>query len=233
MTDLKRRVAVFAALADPTRLQIIDLLTLGDLAPSEIELLLKLRSNLVAHHLRVLEKAQIVSRTRSEFDRRRTYIGLHAEIFASLTPGDVTVPNRVVFVCTANSARSQLAEAIWRDTSTIPVVSAGMSPGRAVNPGAVDAASRHGLTIDHDKSLQSVGDVLTEEDLVITVCDSAHEQMDGRDDLHWSIPDPAPIGTPEAFESAFASITHRIHALTMRLRTAHGPIDQTPQTENS
>lgn len=218
MNDLKRRVAIFAALANPTRLQIIDLLTLGDLAPSEIELLLKLRSNLVSHHLRVLEKAQIVSRTRSEFDKRRTYIGLHAEIFDSLTPNDVTVPNRVVFVCTANSARSQLAEAIWRESSTIPVASAGMSPGTAVNPGAIDTASRHGLTIEHEKSPRSVGDVLTEQDLVITVCDSAHEQMDGRDDLHWSIPDPAPAGTPEAFERAFATITHRIHALTMRLK---------------
>jgi protein-tyrosine-phosphatase len=220
MTDLRRRVAIFAALADPTRLQIIDLLTMGDLAPSEIEMLLKLRSNLVSHHVRVLEKAQIVSRSRSEFDKRRTYIGLHPEIFASLTPGDVSIPNRVVFVCTANSARSQLAEAIWRESSTIPVASAGMRPGTAVNPGAIDAASRHGLTIDREKSPQSVGDVLTEQDLVITVCDSAHEQMDGRDDLHWSIPDPAPVGTPEAFESAFASIAHRIHALTMRLKPA-------------
>ncbi|WP_345062462.1 metalloregulator ArsR/SmtB family transcription factor [Leifsonia kafniensis] len=218
MTDLKRRVAIFAALADPTRLQIIDLLTLGDLAPSEIEMLLKLRSNLVSHHLRVLENAQIVSRTRSEFDKRRTYIGLHAEIFASLTPGDVAVPHRVVFVCTANSARSQLAEAIWRESSTIPVASAGMRPDAAVNPGAIDAASRHGLTINRESGPQSVGVVLTEQDLVITVCDGAHEQMDGRDDLHWSIPDPAPIGTPEAFERTISAITHRVHALTMRLR---------------
>ncbi|MDO9396778.1 MAG: helix-turn-helix domain-containing protein [Herbiconiux sp.] len=218
MTDLKHRVAIFAALADPTRLQIIDLLTLGDLAPSEIELLLHLRSNLVAHHLRVLEKAQIVSRTRSELDRRRTYIRLRDEIFASLTPGDVAVPDRVVFVCTANSARSQLAEAIWRESSTIPVASAGMAPGGSVNPGAVAAAFRHGLTIDRGRLPRSVGDVLTDHDLVITVCDSAHEQMEGRDDLHWSIPDPAPVGTPEAFESAFASIRHRINALTLRLR---------------
>ncbi len=219
MTDLKRRVGVFAALADPTRLRIVDLLTLGDLSSSEIELLLKLRSNLVAHHLRVLEKAEIVTRTRSEFDKRRSYIGLRPEIFDTLTPGSVDVPERVVFVCTANSARSQLAEAIWRDSNPIPAASAGVRPGAVINPGAVAAATRHGLRIDEGRSPQHVSEVLAEHDLVITVCDSAHEQMTGRDDLHWSIPDPAPIGTPEAFDRAIALITQRIRALSVRLKT--------------
>lgn len=220
MTELKRRVAIFAALADPTRLQIIDLLTLGDLAPSEIELLLKLRSNLVAHHIRVLEKAQIISRTRSEHDKRRSYIGLNAEIFETLTPGNVTVPERVVFVCTANSARSQLAETIWRSASDIPTASAGMAPAPSVNPGAVDVAARHGLRIDRAVRPLPVEQVLLDDDLVITVCDSAHEQLTGRDDLHWSIPDPARSGTPEAFERAFDQISQRIQALAARLRAA-------------
>ena len=219
MTDLKRRVGIFAALADPTRLRIVDLLTLGDLSSSEIEILLELRSNLVAHHLRVLEKAGIVSRTRSEFDKRRTYIGLRSEVFDTLTPVSVEAPERVVFVCTANSARSQLAEAIWCDSSPIPAVSAGVAPGPTVNPGAVEAAARHGLLIDDSKSPQHLSQVLADHDLVITVCDSAHEQLTGRDDLHWSIPDPAPVGTAEAFESAFTLITQRIRALTLRLKT--------------
>jgi protein-tyrosine-phosphatase len=217
MTDLNRRVAVLAALADPTRLQIIDLLTLGDLAPSEIELLLNLRSNLLAHHIRVLEKARIISRTRSEFDRRRSYISLQPEIFDTLTPRAIGVPERVVFVCTANSARSQLAETIWRSTSDIPAASAGVAPGAAVNPAAIQVAARHGLAIDPDTRPLAVDEVLLDDDLVITVCDGAHEQMSGRDDLHWSIPDPASAGTPEAFESAFALIDQRIHALSARL----------------
>lgn len=217
MTDLKRRAGIFAALGDPTRLRIVDLLTLGDLSSSEIELLLELRSNLVAHHLRVLEKAGIVSRTRSEFDRRRSYIGLLPDVFDTLTPGTIEVPERVVFVCTANSARSQLAEAIWRDSSPIPTVSAGTQPASAVNPGAVEAAARHGLRIDGTRNPQHISTVLADHDLVITVCDSAHEQLTGLDDLHWSIPDPAPIGTAEAFDSAFALITQRIRALSQRL----------------
>jgi protein-tyrosine-phosphatase len=217
MQDLKRRVAVFAALADPTRLRIVDLLTLGDLSPSEIELMLELRSNLVAHHLRVLEKAGIVSRTRSEFDKRRSYIGLNPEVFTTLTPADVAIPDRVVFVCTANSARSQLAEAIWRDKSSIPTASAGVEPGTVVNPGAIAAAARNGLAIEASSRPQHVDQVIEERDLVITVCDGAHEQMAGKDDLHWSIPDPAPIGTPDAFDRAFTLITRRIHGLTLRL----------------
>jgi protein-tyrosine-phosphatase len=220
MADVKSRAAIFAALADPTRLRIVDLLTLGDLSSSEVELLLKLRSNLVAHHLRVLEKAGIVSRTRSEFDRRRSYIGLNPEIFDTLTPGDVETPRRVLFVCTANSARSQLAEAIWRDRSRIPAASAGVDPGGEINPGAVAAAERHGLTIDVTRPPQHVNEVRGDRDLVITVCDGAHEQMAGHDDLHWSIPDPAPAGTPEAFDRVFALISRRIQALSMRLRAA-------------
>ena len=219
MTELRRRAAVFGALADTHRLQIVDLLTLGDLSSSEIESLLDLRSNLVAHHLRVLEKAAIVSRTRSESDRRRTYIGLNAEVFDTLTPRHVETPPRVVFVCTANSARSQLAEAIWHDASSVPVASAGVDPGPAVNPGAVAAAARHGLSIDRDRPPRLADEVIDERDLVVTVCDSAHERMGGRDDLHWSIPDPAATGTAEAFESAFALIARRIHALTRRFRT--------------
>jgi protein-tyrosine-phosphatase/DNA-binding HxlR family transcriptional regulator len=220
MTELKRRVAVFAALADPSRLQIIDLLTLGDLSPSEIELLLGLRSNLVAHHLRVLEEAKIVSRTRSESDRRRSYLSLQPEVFDTLTPVHVSVPERVVFVCTANSARSQLAETIWRESSEIPAASAGTHPGSTVNPGAVAVAERHGLRIDRDARPLPVEEVLHERDLVVTVCDSAHERMTGRDDLHWSIPDPARSGSPEAFERAFDLISRRIAALTSRLRSA-------------
>ena len=81
MTDLERRAGIFAALADQTRLRIVDLLTLGDLSSSEIGTALDLRSNLIAHHLGVLESAQIIARTRSEFDRRRSYIGLRPEVF--------------------------------------------------------------------------------------------------------------------------------------------------------
>lgn len=217
MTDLERRAAIFAALADQTRLRIVDLLTLGDLSSSEIGTALGLRSNLIAHHLGVLESAQIVARTRSEFDRRRSYIGLRPEVFDTLAPPSVIPPRRVLFVCTANSARSQLAEAIWRDTSPVAVASAGTRPAEAVNPEATASAARHGLAMDTVHPPRHIDEVRADGDLVITVCDDAHERLRDGDDLHWSIKDPARIGTAAAFDAAFDSLFQRIRAFSSRL----------------
>jgi protein-tyrosine-phosphatase len=220
MTDLERRVGIFAALADQTRLRIVDLLTMGDLSSSEIAAALDLRSNLVAHHLRTLETAEIIARTRSEFDRRRSYVGLRPEVFDTLAPASVRAPDRVLFVCTANSARSRLAEAIWRDASPVPSTSAGTRPARAVNPDAVATASRHGLDIDTSRRPQHIDDVKTDGDLVITVCDDAHEQLRDGDDLHWSIADPAAEGTASAFDAAFDALRDRIRVFASRLSVA-------------
>lgn len=217
MTDLERRAGIFAALSDQTRLRIVDLLTLGDLSSSEIGAALDLRSNLIAHHLGVLESAQIVARTRSEFDRRRSYIGLRPEVFDTLAPPSVIPPRRVLFVCTANSARSQLAEAIWRDTSPVAVASAGTRPAETVNPEATASAARHGLVIDDDHAPRHIDDVRADGDLVITVCDDAHERLHDSDDLHWSIRDPARIGTAAAFDAAFDALFQRIRAFSSRL----------------
>lgn len=220
MTDLARRAAIFAALADQTRLRIVDLLTLGDLASSEIGSALDLRSNLIAHHLGVLESARIITRTRSEFDRRRSYIGLRPEVFETLAPPSVPAPARVLFVCTANSARSQLAEVIWRDASPIEVASAGTRPAPVVNAEATAAAARHGLVIDPDRRPRHLDEVRADGDLVITVCDDAHERLLADDDLHWSVRDPARLGTPAAFDAAFDTLSQRIRALSSRLLAA-------------
>jgi protein-tyrosine-phosphatase len=220
MTDLERRAGIFAALADQTRLRIVDLLTLGDLSSSEIGSTLDLRSNLIAHHLGVLESAEIVARTRSEFDRRRTYIGLRPEVFDTLAPPSVIPPRRVLFVCTANSARSQLAETIWRVASAVDVASAGTRPAGEVNPEAIAAAARHGLAIDVSHPPQHIDDVRADGDLVITVCDDAHERLREGDDLHWSIRDPARVGTAAAFDAAFDALCLRIRSFTSRLLAA-------------
>ena len=65
-----------AALADPARLRITDTLLTGDASPSELAAMLAMPSNLLAHHLHVLEQAWIITRRRSEGDRRRTYLQL-------------------------------------------------------------------------------------------------------------------------------------------------------------
>ena len=118
--DLEARAAVHAALADPARLLISDALAEGDASPSELATLLEMPSNLLAHHLAVLEQAGLVSRRRSEGDRRRTYLRLVPGAIDSLARPPARTARRVLFVCTANSARSHLAAALWRRASEIP-----------------------------------------------------------------------------------------------------------------
>ena len=117
-----------AALGDPGRLAIVDALLLGEASPSELQRLLAMSSNLLAHHVRVLEQVGVVSRHRSEADRRRTYLALVPGALDVLRPMTLHDAVRVVFVCTHNSARSQLAAALWNDTSPVPATSAGTHP---------------------------------------------------------------------------------------------------------
>ena len=79
------RVAKHAALADPARLRIVDLLTLGDFSPTELQAELGMPSNLLSHHLRALEGAGLATRHRSEADKRRTYIRLAAALWGQVS----------------------------------------------------------------------------------------------------------------------------------------------------
>lgn len=210
------RAAKHAALSDPSRLRIVDRLTLGDLSPTEIGMALGLPSNLVTHHLNVLESVGMVSRSRSEADRRRSYVHLSDNALRGLTPGRVERADRVVFVCTANSARSQLAAALWSTRSSIPATSGGTHPTGRIDPGAVAAAYRHTLAL-HDEAPRALTSVLTDSDFVVTVCDSAHEELGAIGHLHWSIPDPVRIGTDDAFDTAYDELERRIAELAPRL----------------
>ena len=119
-----------------------------------------------------------------------------------------------MFVCTANSARSQLAAATWNQLSTIPATSAGTHPGPRIHPAAVATARRHGLTLSNARPVASTTQ-LRDGDLVVAVCDNAHEELDpDLPRLHWSIPDPVRVDTDAAFEAAYTDITHRVHHLT-------------------
>lgn len=214
--QVEARAAKHAALSDPSRLRIVDRLTLGDLSPTEIGMALGLPSNLVTHHLNVLESVGMVSRSRSEADRRRSYVHLSDNALRGLTPGRVERADRVVFVCTANSARSQLAAALWSTRSSIPATSGGTHPTGRIDPGAVAAADRHTLAL-HDEAPRALTSVLTDSDFVVTVCDSAHEELGAIGHLHWSIPDPVRIGTDDAFDAAYDELERRIAELAPRL----------------
>lgn len=208
--DLVRRAARHAALGDPARLAIVDALRVGDASPSELARLLDLPSNLLAHHLNTLATSGLVSRRRSEGDGRRTYLRLRGEALADLAPAPAHSAERIVFVCTANSARSHLAAALWRRASEVPATSAGTHPADAIAPGARATAARHDLDLP-PVAPQHVDDVRVDTDLLITVCDRAHEELGEAADLHWSVPDPVPLGTRRAFDAAHDELSTRIH----------------------
>ena len=113
-----------------------------------------------------------------------------------------------MFVCSGNSARSQLAAALWATRTGRTASSAGTHPSARIHPGTVRAARAHGLRLLADRPA-STGEVITPEDAIITVCDSADREVPVGH-THWSIPDPVPVGTTAAFERTVADLTNRI-----------------------
>lgn len=207
------RLISLEALADRVRLAVVDALVSADVSPGRLAADLEVPSNLLTHHLKVLEAAGIVRRVRSEADRRRHYVQLVPGSLDGLLPGSPAplVAPRVVFVCTHNSARSQLAAAVWRTRSEVPVASGGTRPAERVNPGAAAVARRHGLRLGRARPVHAAT-VLTRGDLVVSVCDAAHEELEdiGREHLHWSVPDPVRVGTDAAFERAYEMVAGRV-----------------------
>ncbi len=214
--SVEARAHLHAAMADPTRLRVVDLLAASDASVSEVGARLGVASNLLAHHLKVLEEAGLVTRHRSEGDARRTYLSLDGPRAALLQAGAtarnaVTPARRVLFVCTANTARSHLAAALWRRVSTVEATSAGTDPGRRVNRSAISVGRRHDLEVP-DVTPRLLADTLSDDDLVITVCDRAHEEVGVTAWAHWSVADPV-SGGRGAFERAYAALDSRVRAL--------------------
>jgi protein-tyrosine-phosphatase len=173
-------------------------------------------SNLLAHHLRVLEQAGLITRRRSDGDRRRTYLRLApADLYdAHAGPPARTAP-RVLFVCTANSARSHLAAALWRRASSIPAASAGTRPAASIDPGAIDAAQRHLLPLPRLRP-RHISDVRHDDDLIVTVCDLAREELAALAAVHWSVPDPVP-GDADSYDAALDELSGHVGRLAPRL----------------
>lgn len=227
------RAKMHAALGEPVRLAIAESLAVGDLSAKELAVRFDLPTNLLAHHLRVMESAGLITRRRSEGDGRRTYVHLRTEetsVADLIRPAVMgrQAPRRVLFVCTHNSARSQLAAAEWKRASKVPVASAGTHPADAIHRRAIATAKRHKLSLG--ASTQQVAQVRAKDDLVVAVCDQAHEELaaTGQSDaIHWSIPDPVRQDTTRAFETAFDDIRARV----VRLADAWSPLpDPTPRS---
>jgi arsenate reductase len=136
------------------------------------------------------------------------------------------MPTGILFLCTANSCRSQMAEGFARRVAPAGtrVWSAGTAP-TALHPGAVAVMREIGIDIgdQHAKDLGAIP--LAEIDLVVTLCDRAAAACPtpaGRvRTLHWPVPDP------EAITAAFREARHRIHRHVRALFGERGR-DQAP-----
>jgi protein-tyrosine-phosphatase/DNA-binding transcriptional ArsR family regulator len=230
----------------PLRWRLLAELARSDRRVGELCELAGRRQSLVSYHLRRLRDGGVVSVRRSAADGRDTYYVLDlarcGELLASagiaLHPGLApTVPAgrkpgfaaaRVLFLCTGNSARSQMAEALSERMSdgAVRAVSAGSHP-KPLHPNAVRVMRDRGIDISgrRSKHLREFGD--RRFDYVISLCDRVREicpEFPGAPELiHWSIPDPArePGGNEEtlpAFERTAAELETRIGFLIGALK---------------
>ena len=210
--SLEHRAAMHAALGDPVRLAIVDDLALSDRSPKELGERHGLPTNLLAHHLDVLEGAGLIVRFGSAGDRRRKYVRLVRQPMMQVADAQPAPAGKVLFLCSHNSARSQLAAALWTARTGQPAASAGTHPAARVHRGAVAAARRAGL--DLDDAVPRQVDAIDPTAQVVTVCDRAHEELEPAPTWwHWSIPDPVETGTAAAFDAVVADLDARIRTI--------------------
>jgi arsenate reductase len=129
---------------------------------------------------------------------------------------------KVLFLCTANSCRSQMAEAFARHygSGIVEPYSAGTHPTR-LHPMTVEILAERGVSTSGQRA-KGLAEVPLETDLVVTVCDQQAEACPvfpgNVRTLHWSLPDPArATGTPEEVRAAFRRVRDEIEALVLAL----------------
>ena len=122
---------------------------------------------------------------------------------------------RILFLCTHNSARSQMAEGLLRDMAgdRFEVFSAGTEKTR-VHPLAIEAMREVGIDISGHTS-KTIGELDGPFDVVVTVCDPANESCPlfpgDTQRLHWSFPDPSAVtGSDEERLQAFREVRDEI-----------------------
>jgi protein-tyrosine-phosphatase len=131
---------------------------------------------------------------------------------------------RVLFLCTGNSARSQMAEALlnWKGRGRFHAESAGSRPAERVNPHAIETLREYNVTWSGHAPRTIDGLEREPWDFVVTVCDRAKEAcpiFPGQPILaHWGMPDPADVAGDDAtkraaFKDAFLLLSRRIDLL--------------------
>lgn len=128
------------------------------------------------------------------------------------------MPIKVMFVCTGNSARSQMAEGFARDLGQgqVEACSAGMEPSR-LNPVAVEVMREKGIDISGHQSKAFDWDLARQMDVVVTVCGHANESCPVLPPevkrLHWPLEDPAAMrGSDVEVLAKFREIREQIEA---------------------
>ena len=232
-------LALLKLLADDTRWRLIDALRYSDYQGGELAAQCQLPQNLVSYHLGLLRQGGLVQIHRSDVDARVVYYGLnlvglqraYQQIGSALPlphiPTSQLPSAAVVFLCTHNSARSQIAEGWLRQLSggRVTARSAGFEP-TTLEPLAIQVMAEAGIDIGYQ---QAKGlDVVRNDrpNVVVTVCDRARETCHGCLDaplqLHWSIPDPVPSAKRasdplEAFRMARDELRVRVEGLLTAL----------------
>ena len=220
------------------RWRLLSELARSDRRVGELCALAERPQSLVSYHLRRLRDGGLVSTRRSAADGRDTYYVLDlarcSELLssagASLHPGLAPAPRerhvrrsplaRVLFLCTGNSARSQMAEALCERLSggAVSAVSAGSHP-KPLHANAIRVMREHGIDLAGRRSKHLSEFSARRFDYVISLCDRVREVCPefpgGPELIHWSIPDPArEPGTDEetlpAFERTAAELSARI-----------------------
>ena len=241
----------FVSLAShPVRWQLLQELVRSDRSVSELAALVGEAQNLVSYHLRLLRDGGLVTVRRSSADRRDSYYAvdlvacrqawqlaghaLHPAMRAATAVPECPRASRprrrrrVLFLCTGNSARSQIAEALLvrMSAGAVDVASAGSHP-KPLHPNAVRVLRRRGIDISANRT-KHVDEFVTQRfDTVITLCDRVREvcpEFPSRPQLvHWSMPDPGLEGATNrasypAFERTTDELERRIgfqlHELT-------------------
>jgi protein-tyrosine-phosphatase/DNA-binding transcriptional ArsR family regulator len=238
-------------IGDRHRWALLSHLARGDRRVGELTQLVGEPQNLVSYHLRELRDAGLVSSRRSSFDGRDTYYRLNldrcgahfCESAAALHPALQLMPKvvtppprgrapRVLFLCTGNSARSQMAEALVEDRSAhaIQARSAGSHP-KQLHRNAVRVMAERGIDISGNTTKHFRRYSRGHFDYVVTLCDKVREicpEFPGEPPaIHWSMPDPVAEGSTDeethpAFQRTADELETRIPQLIAQLFASKG-----------
>jgi ArsR family transcriptional regulator, arsenate/arsenite/antimonite-responsive transcriptional repressor / arsenate reductase (thioredoxin) len=230
----------------PLRWRLLGELARSDRRVRELVTLVGQPQNLVSYHLGRLRADRLVAARRSTFDGRDAYyhvdlancadalaaagLALHPGLRLAPVPAAAPVRRcRVLFLCTGNSARSPVAEALLRQRAgQVEVASAGSHP-KPLHPNTVRVLGKYGIELA-GRAPQRLSVVERRRfDYVITLCDRVREvcpEWPGpAEQVHWSIPDPAASGgadldTYPAFERMAAELETRIGFLLAMIGAA-------------